>query len=303
MRRALLKLLLFTIVLWTIDSLFGTFFNYLQARAIGGSIGKINKIANTLTADILIFGSSKGGSNYNPIFFSDSLYTCYNCSRNSNGIILMYGRYRMLLERYIPKIIIYDIKPEFDLYENDNTRYTVFLKPFYERKGIDSLIWLTDYSEKFKMHSFLYRFNYRFLEVLLSQNGRLEDDDNGYNNQATKIIPKGVDMPAEEQNSKIDSLKMKLMERLIHDCKRTGTKLIFVFSPEYFPRRYDLKAFQSLCKNNHISFIDYSNYPLFVSKRCYFQDRIHMNSKGADMFSKALSDSINSIMNVQISNK
>ena len=291
MKTALLKVIIFFALFTIVDFGIGAVLNYMQKNSYGGSIGKINYIADRAEEKIIVFGSSKGESNYNPQVFSKSLgLSCYNCSRTGNGIVLMYGRYKMLTARYTPKIIIYDVKPQFDLYEGDNSKYTVFLKPFYGRNGIDSLIWMTDPSERIKMCSQLYRFNYRFLEVMQSYKQSFTQD-NGFsrNDKVMNVIPEKV----EPDSMGVDSLKLRLLENLIVDCKRRGIKLIFVNSPEFFTyENYDFSALENLCRKYDVRYLDESKNSNFIGKKNYFVDSIHMNFDGATTFSNFIASLI-----------
>ena len=58
---------------------------------------------------------------------SDSLgVSCYNAGESGCGIILAYGRLLMILERYTPKAIIYEVTPDFDYLDGkDNHKYLV----------------------------------------------------------------------------------------------------------------------------------------------------------------------------------
>ena len=90
---------------------------------------------------------------------------CYNCGYDGNGIILNYGLYKMLSERYSPKVIIYEITSAFDLLKGDNKRFLKVMRPFYDRTGIDSIFFNVDETERFKNISRMYRYNSFFTQV------------------------------------------------------------------------------------------------------------------------------------------
>lgn len=107
MKKALFKLVLFLLLFVLTDMLAGRLFSYMQLYSPSYLPGYITLHANE---DVIVFGSSKGGSNYNMQLLNDSLrMTCLNCSDTGNGIIQMYGRYKLLTNRYTPKVIIYDV--------------------------------------------------------------------------------------------------------------------------------------------------------------------------------------------------
>ena len=283
MKKALFKLVLFLLLFVLTDMLAGRLFSYMQLYSPSYLPGYITLHANE---DVIVFGSSKGGSNYNMQLLNDSLrMTCLNCSDTGNGIIQMYGRYKLLTNRYTPKVIIYDVKPQFDLYKNDNSKYTMRLKPYYDETGIDSIIGSADAKEKYKMCSFFYRYNFQFLEIIKEyfSNSTFNHSKENLSRQKMRIIPK----PSNPSNTEYDSLKLHYMEELIRDCQQRDIHLVFVVSPEYY--YYESISYAplvKLCKQYNIPFIDKSADKEFNNNNEYFMDSLHMNYWGATSWSK-----------------
>ena len=131
MKKFLLKLALFFAALIVVDRALGMVFSYMGNHAKGGYIGHHKYVTDKTNEDILIFGSSRAIHHYNPQIITDSLgLTCYNCGQDGNGIVMQYGRWKMLSKHHLPKVIIYDIEPAFDMAVNDNSRYIDRLKPY-----------------------------------------------------------------------------------------------------------------------------------------------------------------------------
>lgn len=283
MKKALFKLLLFLLLFCLTDGLAGRLFAYMQSQAPSYSPGYIAHHANE---DVIIFGSSKGGSNYNMELLNDSTgMPCLNCADTGNGIIQMYGRYKLLTNRYTPKVIVYDVKPQFDLYKNDNTKYTMRLKPFYDEIGIDSIIWSTDYTERYKMYSALYRNNFQFLEIFkeYASHSPFNRSNGNLSRQKMQIISK----KAEPQSVEYDPLKLYYLEKLIKDCKERGIHLVFVVSPEYYHyKSINYEPLVLLCQQYNVPFIDRSADEQFVGHNDFFMDSLHMNYWGATKWSQ-----------------
>ena len=283
MKKALFKLLMFLLLFCLTDGLAGRLFAYMQSQAPSYSPGYIAHHANE---DIIIFGSSKGGSNYNMELLNDSTgMPCLNCADTGNGIIQMYGRYKLLTNRYTPKVIVYDVKPQFDLYKNDNTKYTMRLKPFYDEIGIDSIIWSTGYTERYKMYSALYRNNFQFMEIFkeYASHSPFNRSNGNLSRQKMQIIPK----KAEPQSVEYDPLKLYYLEKLIKDCQQRKIHLVFVVSPEYY--HYDSISYSpliSLCKQYNVPFVDKSADEQFIGHSNLFIDSLHMNYWGATKWSQ-----------------
>lgn len=293
MKRAIIKLGVFLLLFCITDILLGRLFSYMQAHSPSYLPGYIAHNANE---DIIIFGSSKGGSNYNMQLLNDSLkIPCLNCADTGNGIIQMYGRYKLLTNRYNPKVIVYDVKPQFDLYKNDNTKYTMRLKPFYSVRGIDSIIESVNDNERYKMNSFLYRYNFQFLEIIkeFCSNSAFENRKENLSRQKMQIIPK----PTDSSNAVFDSLKLHYMEKLITDCKERNITLVFVVSPEYYYESLSYAPLISLCKKYNVPFIDKSKDNEFNLQKEYFMDSLHMNYYGATKWSQFIVNYIKSHIN------
>ena len=161
MKKFLINIICFCILIFVVDRSVGFCLDYLRGNAKGGATKLLHYIANESTDDVVIFGSSRANHHYVPQIIEDSLgMTCFNMGQDGNGIVLMYGRYQMLLERYNPKLIIYDVCL-FDYSANyDNLRYLDRLKNFYDRDCIrDEFMELAGWKEQIKMISKMYRNN------------------------------------------------------------------------------------------------------------------------------------------------
>ncbi len=106
---------------------------YAQKNANSGDSQRTNLICNIVTDPIIILGSSRAENHYNSNIIADTLgMSCYNCGMSGNGILLNYGFYAMIMERYRPKFIIYDYYVGGDLLKaDDNHKYTAGLKAYY----------------------------------------------------------------------------------------------------------------------------------------------------------------------------
>ena len=166
MKKFTLKICIFFICIIFIDFLFGGVCSYLNSHAKGGDTKSHYYISNQSTEDVIILGSSRAIHHYIPSILSDSLnLSVYNGGVDGNGIIFLYGRLKIITDRYTPKIVIYDANIDFDIKDNDNTKYLNWLKRFYDKPGIDSLFSTISHAEKYKMQSNLYRYNTSFIQI------------------------------------------------------------------------------------------------------------------------------------------
>ncbi len=130
MKRFLLKVLLFFACVVVMDNVLGYGFSWLRVNAKGGSTANCEYIANRANEDIIILGSSRAAHHYVPKIIEDSLgMSCYNCGEEGNGVILAYGRLKMLTNRYKPKLIMYEITPGYDYGTIEpNTKFLGYLR-------------------------------------------------------------------------------------------------------------------------------------------------------------------------------
>lgn len=291
MKRFIIKVTLFFALLVVADVLCGFALGYIAKNTKGGFTGRDTYICDKMETDFLLMGSSRCVRHYNPQIITDSLgMSCYNSGQMGNGIILNYGRLKMIDERKKPQVVIYDIYPDVDLFVgDDNHRYLTWLKQHYHREGIDEIFESVDKREKYKMCSQMYRYNSRIIELLTDYLHPLSNArSNGFSPlkgeiDKTKIraIDKVKKMP------KVDSVKFEYINKLIDELE--GSKLYFVVSPRWYGM--DSIQFQpiiDICQERNIPFIDFANNPKYMHQDIYFKNGNHMNGRGADEFTKDL---------------
>lgn len=295
MKKFIFKVSLFFLLIAIIDIIFGFAMGEVSKRIDVGGAGRDNYICDKVTDDILVFGSSRAERHYNAQMISDSLgIPCYNCGESGCGIILAYGRLLMLLERYKPKAIIYEITPSFDYFDGkDNHKYLYRLKQHYDRPGIDSIFWNVDPTEKYKMVSGMYRHNSSFLQNLIAYFFRMSTE-NGvkgfrpiYEEIDTMKIKKGTIAYDSKDGYVYDSLKIQYIDKFLDMTK--DMKLVFVVSPMWYGQdTLALEPIKHICEKRNTSIIDFSNNPKYVHHNEYFKDGTHLNARGADEFTKDL---------------
>lgn len=90
-----------------------------------------------------------------------------------------------------------------------------------------------------------------------------------------------------ESGRTVDKLKMMYIEKMIEEAK--GSRIVFVVSPIWYgmdSRQYE--PVKSICREKGIEFYDFANDPKYVHHNEFFKDGSHMNTRGADEFTKDL---------------
>ena len=300
MKRFLLKLSAFVIGLVIIDVIVGQVFSFMIAEAKSGDNLRNNYIIDGNQSDIVVLGSSRALHHYNPLILEDSMnLSCYNCGQLGNGIILNYAISKLSLERYVPKMVIYDVMPEYDLLVGeDNHKYLGILRPYFEREGMIDVFDDVDKTEKWKMRSYMYKYNSKLYPVLRDYLSKEEKDPyKGFKPEFKEMDSMQVsEKQRVPEEYTYDSLKIIYLQKLCRLYPK-NTKIVFVVSPIY--NGLDsvvFKPVKDLCEDRNLIFLDFSNNPKYVHHNEYFRDGGHMNAMGANEFTKDLSVKIRELM-------
>lgn len=296
MKKFLLKVLLFFACVVVMDFAFGFVFSWLRSHAKGGSTANCEYIANRATDDIIILGSSRATHHYIPQIIEDSLgMSCYNCGEEGNGVVLAYGRLKMLTERYKPKLVLYELTPGYDYGTKEpNNKYLGCLRAYYDKDGIreifddfdDELSWL-------KMKSKMYQNTGRLLPDI-ADNIIYRDNMKGYAPLYGKMNTSNKNNPINQASpipTGIDSLKLSYVEKVVRLCQESNISLYFFISPMYESKDNDKSFYEpalSICKEYDIPIYNYLYNPSLCDNSIYFQDNVHMNDSGAVTYTQLL---------------
>lgn len=276
--------------MFVVDRAVGYAFNYMIEHNKGGFVGHHQYMSNEMKKDMLIMGSSRANHHYNPRILEDSLHlNCYNCGQDGNGIIFNFGQWLLISERYNPKYIIYDITPDFDCLKGDNHKYLGWLKLYWNRQGIENVFNEVDETEKIKMLSKIYQYNYNPLQFVADYIHPIyQVDSTGYVPLKGELDPMQIKVVKEDKKKyEYDSVKLSVLEDLID--KRKGAKIIFVVSPIWYGMdKESFKPIEEICKKKGCLFLDFSQDLKYVHHDEFFKDGMHLNEKGADEFTKDL---------------
>ena len=293
MKKFVIRLSFFFFILFILDRGVGEAMKYLHDNPKGGLVGHRNYILYHSNADVLIFGSSRALHHYNPQIISDSLsLSCVNCGVEGMGIPMFYGWWKIIKKRYKPKMIVYEITPKYDIYSGeDNHKYLRDLKECYDESGISEIFDQIDKKEGYKMMSYMYRYNSIFLQIMGDYiRPMISVGENGFTPIKGEFDPMQTQLAKENNiniSSDIDSIKIAFFESFIKDVKYEGVELLFVLSPVWYNQTLgDIDWLSEICKKNEIPLYDFSSNMKYIHKNVYFKDGVHLNSKGADEFTR-----------------
>lgn len=293
MKKFSISIFFFLCLFVIVDFLLGIGLDYFASHAKTGQAYKNYEIAETAAPDILILGSSRAVHHYVPEKFEDSFgLSTYVAGQDGNGIILMNPIMHHISERHKPKIIIYDITPIFDLYDDDPHTYLRYLRLLKGKSAYaDSLIHAIDPTETLKLHSRLFQYNSAPLSLVKCFFKKSKEFDHGYKPFFGSLNINTVPQ-LETSTHPVSDLKLKLFKDMIKYCHDNNIKLYFTISPSYntaanatYTERDS--ALSSMIDDLGITVLDYSNNPTFANPK-YFKDNDHLNNIGSEVFTDSI---------------
>ncbi len=256
-----------------------------------GDFAKDNYRLHRLETDVVILGSSRGCKHYVSQQLADSIDACmgkhlslYNASISAKKLNSNSCAAEVLLSRYRPQLVIYDIFEE--LLCDDLVDDIEFSAPFYWK---DTIVrrYLDDIGlkERLLMKSSLYRYNGKLFRII-STISAPEAPNDGY--EPMKGTHKDLtkynnDAKAEIPTLELDSYTLNNFENVLKKYLSAKVPLVIVSSPRFRP--YDNnKRVAAICEKYGIPFIDFYDTPYFNDHPELFYDARHLNDDGAHVF-------------------
>ena len=306
MKKYILKIVLFFGIVVVIDFGFGMACEWLLDHARGGEMKSIKQTAMEQNADIVILGSSRAHHHYVPSVLADSLgLIAYNGGVDGNGIVLAWGLYQMITDRYYPKLLIYDVTTGFDIQENPadgkDIRYLGNLRPYSMNSKINSIVSRIDPLERYKCISAMFRYNSKIVDLVKDQLSSRGLSTDGYCPLFGEL--KGKAIPRADELLPTDNLKLEMLEKLVSKTKHDNVKIVVVASPKRGAvSSYAFLPIRDVCMRYNIEFWDYYTDSCF-QRNDYFQDNVHLNDKGAKAFTGVIAHRLLNNKDLNIKNQ
>jgi hypothetical protein len=268
---------------------------YLKIRH--GEQGRTTYVIDSCISETIILGSSRAAHHYSSPVISEILHsTTYNAGKDKQRLRYSLALLYMIYQRYSPKEIILDLNPTaFEKNENGLDELSVLLPYYSTHPEIRSIVNERNRFEWIKTYSDLYRYNSLPLKILFNSISSERDakESAGYVPLIIhkELIPRTPDsLPASQP---IDSSLIECFRKIITLSKNNGSRLIIIVSPIYYKLPDNLQTMEiakSICAEEHISFMDYSQSPQFLDHGPeMFLDKGHLNDSSAIVFSTLLS--------------
>ena len=288
------RLMLFLLILFALDFSIGSVLRHFYFTQESGRQYRATYAIDKTTDDILIFGSSRAYHHYVPSLIEDSLkQTCYNTGSPGQFLLYNYATLKAVLARYAPKLVILDVSAGDLSVGRESYDRLSFLLPYYRNhKEIRPIVDLKSPLEKYKLLSSIYAFNSSFLMIAGGNSEYFKKK--AVNLKGYKPLTRVWNEPIkirEIEKYKLDSIKVKVFESFIKDCKDAGSKLVLVCSPlygKYQEKDYSISVMERFANEHQVDFFDFSNDTSFINHPDLFDDPGHLNDRGARMFTCVL---------------
>ena len=291
-----LKVVLLVVILFGVDRLVGAAF--VKMKDVGLANNPENMWMKTpftvekVDADVVVIGSSKASHHYVPQMLEDSLgMTAYNCGQDGCFFLYQNCIINMILDRYTPKMILWDIQPGSFVGEGHSNEYQNirYLSPYYPANT-----WAENYinSEspkmRYRMMSRMFAFNSKALNYVFPIVTHNSATMNGYIPLTTEGYLYPEMCKQEETGGEVNSAYLDLLDKTMTRCKEKGVELRMYISPE-FSQKSTLTIIAeneigkvAIC--NNVSFTNVHSNELFMHDATLFKDANHLNDKGARIY-------------------
>ncbi len=257
------------------------------------SFGMIHHGLFAVETDALIVGSSRGKLHYDPNILTDSLgLDFYNIGNNSYRVNMNCCLINTILDRYSPKLIIWEISST-DWLITFTEPYEEYF-PYYNRLPYVKQMCneqKTNWNDRLKMKSNLYCYNSMFGKMYQAYPNNKMLDNRGFRNTLTLSYMKGKSLYTEKKDTSTNFERNSAKVRQILDrAKEQNVQIVFLLSPRAFiPNPATEPAYMEFLKivdEYDVPFINNEFHPYFLDNLELFYDKWHLTLEGAKIYTR-----------------
>lgn len=300
-----IKIVVFIFLVVIADKVLGLILSKRYFSLKEGEIHSLNYVLSECQVDVLIFGNSRAQHHYDTHILSSALnMSCYNAGQDGGHcIIFPYAQIKIVTERYSPKIIILEFSG-INNFPGAYDRLSILLPYNKKYPEIRPLILLRNRFERIKLLSSIYPFNSNVIDLVRFHTNIPEDFDGYIPLKETLnigLLKPESEMVRQSQNKTLiaDSNMADALENIILSCKRKNISLFIITSPNFHTVNESqdspspaAELALDIIHRNRVSYLDFSFSPVFAGHSEWFADKVHLNEKGASIFSNMVVDSI-----------
>lgn len=301
MRHGLLHFIISILIVFVfvllIDILVGIVVDKIIPRiAVSESIGKTYYSLNEVEAPIVIIGSSRASHHYVSDMIEDSLsMPTYNLG--VDGCFFTYNLcvINSILDRYSPNLIIWENSSRsLEIRRQDPL---TALYPYYKKNP-----WVTqaisqeeDKKKQVMLYSNLYRYNSLLPKIVLQycstmSSHRDNDTLKGFEPLEPRKLQDSLDyMTFDNSIQTLSDEKIKQLEKMLDRIKNNNINFVMVDSPEFIAHCDDSeskKRIMTILNERGYTYIDNAYIKQFSDSPNLFNDDVHLNKVGAEIYTK-----------------
>jgi hypothetical protein len=295
----LFKIIIFLLLLFVADRIGGYALNSLFIKSREYNSMKLRYTLNQSKPDVIFLGSSRALNQFDPLIFERKTgLTTYNYGFAGQGLMFSYIQLHETLKRHTPKIVILDISPNIMLDIESQSKLKILLPYIAQDNIIRTALTKNNKFEEIKLLSKIYPLNSSALTSVMGYFHTFNDTLKGfipvYGNVDTIFTKTEVNRMFQVSN--IPDEKFIPLQNIISLCQLHKIRLAIVLSPVYNTNTNLLSMINQIkdfCKaTDYVLIFDFTNYKNITSRSELFKDNLHLNFKGAELFTTKLADSI-----------
>lgn len=280
---------LFFLLIVLLDSAVGVIFSRALPTVKFGPLGVINK-ALADSSELLVLGSSRALHHYDSKVLEEALgLSCYNGGIGGHGLLYSYALLAERVSRHKPKIVVLDISPNVLVDPKALDKLTVFLPLTNHSKPFSEIVQLNPAISPISRHINSVKYNSILYDLVLSHFATTNLDKGFVPIKGT--INLSTYRPVFGKKLFDNALNRKYLQRIVEICRENQMKMIMVISPSYddFDSNGTIKEFlKRFAAETSVPLFDFSGDKDFVNRPELFKDQLHLNGKGAAIFSDIL---------------
>ena len=294
MQKLTCKLLIVILSLIVIDVAVGFAHRWMLTTTIPDASLMQTNLHNALfkkEGDVIFFGPSTTMHNFVCSMIKEQTgLSAYNCGFDGRDVLYSKACLESMLERKIPKMVVLDVTSN---YLDGSWHYKIpetfcyygISQPMTQ--VIDTLT-NTNLNARMKLCSSLYRNN---CVVQWWLRAKLSKDiaSDGYIPLPYKDNHLVYDSRIHDEPFKMHPNNRNALIHIVSLCQSHGVKLLLVNSPKLFQTSPSFKhIIKDFCQQKNIEFADFDDDHDFSEHPDNFQDMVHMNEKGAKIFTQKI---------------
>lgn len=303
MNKNIIYIFIFSGLFFIADSAIGLLSQKQISKLKTGFLGTVNNTVND-TSEILILGSSRAQNHYDSQIISQrSGCSTFNGGQGGYGTLYTYAVLKERLKRRVPKIVVLDIATNILVDEKQFDKLTTLYPLTSVYPSFFEIVRRNPYHKEISLKINSIQFNSTLFDLFYDRVSSIKRD--AFTPIAEPLYLKTFvpfyfepHLLSKEVKEKLFSnlkLQLEYVVKMQSLCVQHQTSFYIVISPSYL--EYDktnvviAKLFEGLSKDN-IKIIDFTDSPTFKNNPKLFHDQLHLNAKGAVVFSNQVSDSL-----------